>query len=811
MFLNKKKYEYETNSEGANPEQSENSYTPDRKYVDLKTDGKLFPTWVLHNFKKLRLPEVLRDNGIDPCDVPRDSKKKLRLYQIFIEKILNYEGPYRNLLLYHGLGSGKTGTAINVYNMLFNYTPGWNVFILIRAALKNDPWLQEINEWLSQEDNELRFKNIKFVHYDSPFADRDFNNATKDADTSNKNMFIIDEAHNFIKNVLSNMESKSGRRALNIYNFIKQDVAENDSTRVLLLSGTPAVNNPFELAILFNLLRANTFPDQPNKFNQKYILAGVLNPASKNKFIRRILGLVSYYIGSTPDTYATSDIVYVDIPMEKYHYDVYKYYEDLENEIEKKKKAKRGGSSGSEMYRSYTRQACNFVFPHISQTINGENRPRPNKFRISEKEALLIDIHGENAVKLKAEKYGDRFMNVTNYVKALEQYLVSFKDWLNKFNEADIKNGHTVLDDIKTYLSLGGKFKKFWTSKDIKKSALLNALYMCSPKFVQCIFTTHKSKGPTVMYTNYVKMEGIEIFKIYLSYFNFDSYKPDKPPTKGRFCYGEFHGGITDREERQRTKLAFNSKENLRGDIIKIIIFSPAGTEGISLMNVLQLHIMEPYWNEVRIRQMIGRAIRQCSHKDLPMNERHVVIYRYKMIKDLPSTSPDKNVTTDQFIETLAKSKDNLLQSFYLAVKEAAVDCELNKAHNMMNSEYKCFKFEENSIFDKQVGPAYKEDDFEDDRIESGMYSENSIVKKIKVIEILAVKVIGKKNEENIYGTPQKYWFYDKSQVVYDFELDYPIGKVAVDENKLPIKYDKDTYIIDRIIPIVNKPPLYDV
>ena len=35
-------------------------------------------------------------------------------------------------------------------------------------------------------------------------------------------------------------------------------------------------------------------------------------------------------------------------------------------------------------YSSYTRQACNFVFPNISEKVNGEKRPRPSAFKIKE-------------------------------------------------------------------------------------------------------------------------------------------------------------------------------------------------------------------------------------------------------------------------------------------------------------------------------------------------------------------------------------------------------------------------------------------
>ena len=37
-------------------------------------------------------------------------------------------------------------------------------------------------------------------------------------------------------------------------------------------------------------------------------------------------------------------------------------------------------------YSVFSRQACNFVFPYIDKIINGENRPRPNKFRETLKE-----------------------------------------------------------------------------------------------------------------------------------------------------------------------------------------------------------------------------------------------------------------------------------------------------------------------------------------------------------------------------------------------------------------------------------------
>jgi hypothetical protein len=271
----------------------------------------------------------------------------------------------------------------------------------------------------------------------------------------------------------------------------------------------------------------------------------------------------------------------------------------------------------------------------------------------------------------------------------------------------------------------------------------------------------------------------------------------EKALIKDKVGYVEFHGGIKDWQERERGMVAFNKPENKYGEQIKIILISPAGSEGLSLANVRQAHIMEPYWNEVRITQMIGRAIRLCSHKDLPVDQRHVDVYRYKSVR-----SKGTKFTTDQHIEDLARSKDGLIQSFLDAVKQAAIDCVLNKNHNMITQEYKCFQFDEPSLFDEFVGPAYKEDIYDDMKLDNGLNSTRSVTMKIKVMEIKAVTMLSKPNDPVEYSEPESYWLYPDSGVIYDHKLHYPIGKIAYDNDNIPLKLNKETYIIDKLIPI---------
>lgn len=774
-------------------------------YPNLKINGRIFPIWILQNFKKYKLPEIIRKDDEDPCQIK--TKLALRKYQEFISAYLDYNSPYHDILLYHGLGSGKSGTAINVYNVLYNASSGWNVFLIIKASLHDYPWEDELKKWITKEDYEHRYANIIWIHYDSPNADKEFDDAKKRADATKKNLYIIEEAHNFIRNVYSNLSSKKGKRAINIYDGITQDKKDNPSTRVILLSGTPAINKPFELALMFNLLRPDAFPKSEVLFNQYFVddsTIPTINAKTKNMFQRRIIGLVSYYIGATPDLYASQTTHYVDVPMSAYQSDIYSYFEEIENKMSQNQK----GSSNkqSETYRTYTRQSSNFVFPAINDVVTGENRPRPNKFKIGERELEMILKTKDTEMikeKLASQKQG--------YFKMLKTFQDTFDEYLQKIHDKEKNTKINIEADMERFKEYE-TFEEFM-EKDTQKSEVIKVMLMCSRKYVNVIFNLLKSPGPVLIYTNYVLLEGIDILKVYLKYFGFEPY--NSKTVKPYFGYGEFHNGISKLDRKNAIKVE-KTEENLHGKLIKIMMFSPAGAEGISLENVRQVHIIEPYFHEVRIIQMIGRAIRQCSHKGLPMNERHVDIYRYRSVKHnikvkeiiegqtvkkkhIKIEDPQLLRTVDFEIEDLARRKNNLIQHFLDAVKEVAIDCELNKNHNMMASKYRCFQFNEVSLFDKNIGPAYKEDMTEDKRIDNGSNSTNSITIKVKAMKIKGIISESKKEDIN------NYWYNPETGTVYDFDLYYPIGRIKQNIDGIPVKVDKDTYHIELIhIPLIK-------
>lgn len=697
-----------------------------RNYIDLKINGRLFPSWVVANYGEFKLSKDDKTTGTD-----------LRKYQAFLGKFMSNNSPFRDILVYHGLGSGKSRTVLNIYNSL--YQTNLDVVLMIKASMHSNPWMDELNKWLIKKE---QFDHIHIVHYDAPNADKQFMETMRKLNVSNNRMFIIDEVHNFIKYVYGNIISGKKRRAHSIYEYIINEKRNNIDTRVICISGTPIIDNPFELSLLFNMLRPNIFPKNESQFNSLFIHGNNINPAMKNVFQRRILGLVSYYTSVSSSNIATKKLYNISCEMSDYQERIYNIYEDYEK--------KRHGSDRT-AFRLYTRLMSNFVFPEINDKIRGDDRPRQNKFN---ENSLLEKKHDDKKI--------NEYINVLNsYVSEFEKYVLKYGNLKNDFNE----------------------FKKYENydeyHKNAKKSELYLILYLCSAKMLRILFNISLSKGNVIVFSNFARMEGLEIFKVYCKCGGFtDVY--------------EYHGYI-DKETRKNSVKEYNN--NPIGKI-GIMLLGPAGSEGLNLKKTRQVHIMEPHWTEIRIEQAIGRALRQGSHDELLPEERHVDIYKYRSIRKKNNSESDARTTAtaDEIIYESSRDKYLLTSSFTDILKESAVDCELFASHNMIMQEYSCFKFPNDLLFEKNIGPAYRQDINDDINMNFDFKK-----LKIKVMKINYVIVLDQNNEK--YTKPEQCWLDTNTFIIYHYDGKYPIGKIKV-INDIPEKLDKNTYIVDKLIPI---------
>lgn len=293
-----------------------------------------------------------------------------------------------------------------------------------------------------------------------------------------------------------------------------------------------------------------------------------------------------------------------------------------------------------------------------------------------------------------------------------------------------------------------------------------NGLKKYSRKLYEIMSRMEVSKGPVLVYSQYKTVEGLGVLAIALRTNGYDEIKfkktaPWQPVEFDEASVTSFKKGPAftkrfimfsgEEDQRQRAIIlaVFNGQwsqltrsilnmftesgfdtgseksKYIHGEIIKCIGITGAGAEGISLRNVRQVHIMEPFWNMARLEQVKGRAIRVCSHADLPKAERVVDIYTYvsafseKQIEESKISKAiqrsDGNITSDQNVLMVAERKDEISQKLLQILKEVSVDCEMNFPDNYVDNEpLACF-----SVSDKGSNPFMFEPNLKQDIIQT--------------------------------------------------------------------------------------------
>lgn len=221
-----------------------------------------------------------------------------------------------------------------------------------------------------------------------------------------------------------------------------------------------------------------------------------------------------------------------------------------------------------------------------------------------------------------------------------------------------------------------------WTGKALAKENLKKY----SIKFYKILKKIKQSEGKVFIYSNFLKYGGIgslvEVLQ-YHNYYDFKEYFKMDTSTRDKKKFFAIWSGDETLQYKESIKYFYN----LKNSPLQIILGSAAAKEGISFKRVRQIHILEPYWNAARIKQIIGRGVRYCSHADLPARERKVDVFIYLSVRQNESSfSKEDNIikqmSIDRYIQHLSDSKNKLIEEFEKCMKEVAVDCELNKELN---------------------------------------------------------------------------------------------------------------------------------
>lgn len=187
---------------------------------------------------------------------------------------------------------------------------------------------------------------------------------------------------------------------------------------------------------------------------------------------------------------------------------------------------------------------------------------------------------------------------------------------------------------------------------------------------IKKLLRSHGPEGLSFIYTGFTGAGGIAALKKCLNAVGFRDYSIDGP---GRRRYVVWSGDETLREK-DNIRAVFNSAANDDGSQIQVVIGSPAIKEGVSLLRIRNVHILESYWNHSRLEQIFGRAVRYCSHKSLPARDRSVTIYIYAAIAGEASKEPSPMESIDLYMLDIADKKRDAITPYMEAFADVAVD-----------------------------------------------------------------------------------------------------------------------------------------
>ena len=484
-------------------------------------------------------------------------------------------------------------------------------------------------------------------------------------------------------------------------------------------------------------------PDTEKEFRETFINEEALSVKNDTKLVlmARLSGLVSYYKGGREDympKLESDEAVYLDMS----DLQLKKYTEQRLVEIEReqdqtKKKGKPEEKTGAITYsdvtasqnatfKIFSRAACNFVFP------GEEKRPVPSNYR------ELLKIVGAKPGAAKAEGENAAEEGDAAPVDAVDREGADTIVPAADAEPAAEGSSSSAAGPAPTARGRSSAYEVALTAavqslKDRSKELFAKGkLEEMSPKFQAIIDRIKPSEGPVLVYSNFKTVEGVGMFGVALEaqedYVKFDivpsggggwDLAPDLMANgRGKLRYMTYTGD-EDRAKRQTLLAIFNGQwhklapafaskvrefveadNNMEGKIAKVFMITQSGAEGISLANVRQVHIMEAYWNYVRLDQVKGRAIRICSHKSLPPEKRSVKVFTYitkfseKQMADRLVVETLKNFdggkSTDQYIFELLNKKQQLAKSVINIMQQSAVDCELNAAEN---GTLACYRF----------------------------------------------------------------------------------------------------------------------
>jgi hypothetical protein len=697
-----------------------------------------------------------------------------RVQQQIMKDYLNLYSPYRGLLVYHGLGSGKTCTSIAVAegmksekqiivmtpesleNNFFKelkkcgdekYRKNQNwvkkmisdksyaeklseiVSLTVEYILEKGIWLGSAKEGKEDKEEGKKFTELTISEQEqvnkqidvmirAKYSSINYNKINEETmkkitENGTKNPFencvvIIDEVHNFVDQIVKDKDLISTR----LYDYLMSA----QSCKLVFLSGTPIIESPHEIAVIFNMLRG---------YIKTWTLPVITDKKINKETIMKMFETRSFKLHDYIE-YKDNKVIITRNPFG---------FVNVEDDSSIKL-----DETGNIKDEEFIKQVIEILNKNGIETPKSASVTKYKALPDNAKEFQEKFIDEDKMIN--RDVFQRRILGLTSYFKGAPEELLPKYDKNRDFTVIRVPMSEYQTEQYLLALKKDDDEKKnsreacsfVFPEKKDNISWNKEALTTFSPKCLHILENIENEEGLHLVYSE----STVEILKQILKHNGFEEFiltkgsgdiwdimeekedvnedkdkkevneDKDKKEDKKKKPKFVLFSTIEDEKEKEIIRNIYNSnwsevtlnirdklekiaKNNYMGEVIKVFMITGVDAEGISLENTRFVHIVEPQWNAVRIKQVIGRARRICSHRNLPKELQNIKAYLYM------STLLENKQSTDEYIYEYANQRDNINKQFLRAVKETAIDCSLYKTTTTSNQDMVCYEFGKSS------------------------------------------------------------------------------------------------------------------
>ena len=462
-------------------------------------------------------------------------------------------------------------------------------------------------------------------------------------------LIVIDEIHN--------LKSKTDDEFTHSAKYLKILIENVRELKLVFLTATPMFNDALEIVWILNLLRLN---DKREEINAKKVFTEsgsfvVDKDTGEELGLRKLIemsrGYVSFIRGENPYSFP------------------YRIWPKIFRPD-----------------KSYIEMKYNEKYPNYSATNKTINRKNVIKYL-----DLYVNKIERGGFQEKAyEKVKNKFITKENTRLTYDQISPMIQVLNFAFPTKDEDDNTAKLyggDGLKRIMvNVGNKLSYKSEYNGIFKPENIGEY---SHKLKTISDEIYGSDGIILIYSQFIE-GGLVPVALMLEEMGYDKYpnsgknllKNEKRGLVKSPKYVIISGNERYSENTEKEMSVVSSDENNKGELIKVVLISRAGSEGLDFKNIRQVHVLDPWYNLNRNEQIVGRGVRLCSHKKLRFSMRNVCIYYHAT-----ELNEENEEACDMYVYRYAEEKALKIAKVERVLKRNAVDCMLNIQQTMLTEK----------------------------------------------------------------------------------------------------------------------------